>query len=84
MMRLMCAWRPLSEQVQPPLVTKSAARFDPELTPTVHRSTTKSAFPKGTTFGIERFGEPTCSISYSITSSARSRIDCGTVSRRNV
>jgi hypothetical protein len=26
----MCAWRPLSEQVPPPLVTKSAARFDPQ------------------------------------------------------
>jgi hypothetical protein len=32
--------------------------FDPERTPTMHRSTTKSAVPKGTTFGTERFGEP--------------------------
>src|SRR6516165_9921798 len=40
-----------------------AARFvanDPERTPSVHRSTSESAVPKGTTFGRERFGEPTC------------------------
>jgi hypothetical protein len=34
------------------------AGFDPELTPSVHRSATKSVVPKGATFGSERFGEP--------------------------
>ena len=31
-------WRPLSKQVRPPLVTKSAARFDPKRKPPVRRS----------------------------------------------
>jgi hypothetical protein len=71
-------WRPVLKQVPPWRSQKLAAACDPERTPSVHRSTTKSAVPKGTTLGSERFGEPTCPISYSITSSARSRIDCGT------
>ena len=36
--RLRRPWRPLSEQVPPPLVVKSAAVFDPERKPPVRRS----------------------------------------------
>src|ERR1700681_4452489 len=45
---------------------------DPERSRTMHRSRSESVVPEGAPLGSERFGEPTCPITYSITSSARS------------
>jgi hypothetical protein len=43
------------------------ARFDPELTPIVHRSVSERAVPEGTTLGSQRFGETDTRSGYSIT-----------------
>jgi len=56
--------------------------FDPLRTSPVQRSTSEGEVPVATTLGSERFGKSICPICYSITSSAVSRIDCGTVSPR--
>jgi len=46
------------------------AGIDPFMTSFVHRSRSEDVVPEGATLGSERSGEPTCPISYSITSSA--------------
>jgi hypothetical protein len=55
--------------------------FDPLQTSSVHRSTSERAVPEGTTHPLEArgSGKTDLPVSYSITSSARSKIDCGTV-----
>jgi hypothetical protein len=49
---------PLFEEDRSRRAFGSESHHDPELTSTVHRRTTKSAVPKGTTKQL--FGEPTC------------------------